>query len=78
MQDRVGALEAALETSASNERAILDVWGGDPLQQLLANLEAQRTVRALSTEMLYLSRVHCVMDRPADQPRRDRRIFSAQ
>jgi hypothetical protein len=46
MQDRIGALEAALSTSALNERAILDAWGGDPLQQLLANLEAQRTVRA--------------------------------
>jgi muramoyltetrapeptide carboxypeptidase LdcA involved in peptidoglycan recycling len=47
MQDRIGALEAALTTSALNERAILDAWGGDPLNQLLENLEAQRSVRAL-------------------------------
>ncbi len=52
MQDRVGVLEAALATSASNERAILDAWGGDPLQQLLAHLEAQRTVRELYFDIL--------------------------
>ncbi len=52
MQDRIGALEAALSTSALNERAILDAWGGDPLQKLLANLEAQRTVRALCFEII--------------------------
>ena len=44
MQDRVDALDAAFSTSILNEKAILDVWGGDPLQQLLGNLEAQRAV----------------------------------
>ncbi len=48
----MAALEGAFSTSILNEKAILDVWGGDPLQQLLGNLELQRTVCEVLTYLI--------------------------